>query len=163
MAFGIVEVIENWILDEVSVPNADTNNIPLCPYAKKAWFKNDVKVVWQNDTDLWKTVFSEVDKFDDTFKVVICGIDHWVQTYEEMENFCFALNARFAHEGKDIWLLAFEGEYTMIFIQRLSHLDDAAAWLEKMGYYNAYDPNDYQKLIANRRNWRLYDEEKAYA
>jgi len=158
----IIQSIEAWILNELSIPSAETNNIPLCPYAKKAWLSNEVKVVWQSDLDLWKTVFSEVDMFDDSFKVVICAVDEWNQTYEETENYCFALNARFAHEGKDIWLLAFEGDYTMIFIQRLSHLDNAAAWLEKMGYYKQYDPSDYEKLIADRRDWRKYDE-KTYA
>ena len=53
----IIQSIEDWILNEVSIPSAETNNIPLCPYAKKAWLSNEVKVVWQSDLDLWKTVF----------------------------------------------------------------------------------------------------------
>jgi len=158
----VKELLEDWILNELSIPSEETNGLPLCPYAKKAWLNNEVRLVWQ-DEDLWKRVFTEIDNFDDTYKVVICGIEDSEQTYEELESFCFALNARFAHEGKDIWLLSFEGDYTMVFIQRLSHLDRAAAWLERKGYYNNYSQEDYKKLIADRRTWRRYNEEKIYA
>lgn len=156
------DLLEDWIFNELSSPNEETNSLPLCPYAKKAWVNDEVKVTWQ-DGDLWKQVFTEVDKFDDTYKVVICAVEDSEQTYSELENFCFALNARFAHEGKDIWLLSFEGEYKMIFVQRLSHLDSAAEWLERLGYYTNYSQEDYKKLIADRRTWRRYNEEKTYA
>lgn len=156
-------MLEEWITGELSIPSQETNGLPLCPYAQQAWVNDEVRVTWQ-DIPLWKDVFNEVDKFDDSHKVVICAREESEQTYEELEHYCFALNAMFAHQGRDIWLLAFlAGDYTMIFIQRLSHLDSAAAWLEKLGYYKNYDSEDYNRLIAARRSWRKYDEEKTYA
>ena len=45
----------------------------------------------------------------------------------------------------------------MVFIQRLSKLDDASAKLLKKGYYDNYDDDDFDNLIAERSARRLYD------
>ena len=39
----VKEELEQWIVEELSVPDPDLNNIWPCPYAKKAWFENQVK------------------------------------------------------------------------------------------------------------------------
>ena len=77
--------------------------------------------------------------------------------YEDLEISCMALNKWFAQKGMNIWLLSFQHDITMVFIQRLSKLDDASAKLLKKGYYDNYDDDDFDNLIAERSARRLYD------
>ena len=72
-----------------------------------------------------------------------------------------AMNSYFSVTKQDLWVLVFEGEVAIIFIQRLSELDDASQRLEKVGYYEQYDPEDYIKLILARRERRLKNGEKS--
>ena len=50
-------------------------------------------------------------------------------------------------------------EYCMVFIQRLSLLDDAAVSLEKSGYYKNFPDDIYESLVLVRRNLRHGNEE----
>ena len=54
----------------------------------------------------------------------------------------------------NLWLLAFQTDFTMVFIQRLSELDDASRILERTGYYETYNTEDYINLILDRRKVR---------
>ena len=54
-----------------------------------------------------------------------------------------AMNSYFSAITKDLWLLSFQTDLAIIFIQKLSELDDASQKLEKMGYYENYEPEDY--------------------
>jgi hypothetical protein len=47
-----------------------------------------------------------------------------------------------------------ELEYCMVFVQRLSPLDDAALSLEKSGYYENFPDNVYESLVLDRRRLR---------
>ena len=42
-------------------------------------------------------------------------------------------------------------EQAVVFVQRWSELENAAAKLEKLGYYKNYDPDDYKRHILTRR------------
>jgi hypothetical protein len=44
--------------------------------------------------------------------------------------------------------------YCMVFVQRLSTLDDAALSLEKSGYYEHFPEEVYQSLVLDRRELR---------
>ena len=76
------------------------------------------------------------------------------QAYEEVEAACVAMNEWFACNKLDLWLLSFQTDFTMVFIQRLSELDDASKILEKTGYYDNYTKEDYLNLILTRRRRR---------
>jgi len=65
------------------------------------------------------------------------------------------LNKFFTFAGIDIWLLAHLREHAIVFIQRWSELENAAAKLEKLGYYTNYDKEDYERHILARRERRL--------
>ena len=64
------------------------------------------------------------------------------------------LNAYLALKEKDIWLLSFQDTYDMILIQRLSHLDEASKFLERLNYYGNYGTDDLERLVLTRRRWR---------
>jgi len=44
--------------------------------------------------------------------------------------------------------------YCMVFVQRLSTLDDAALSLEKSGYYEHFPAEVYESLVIERRRLR---------
>lgn len=140
------EWLQDWVAD-LAKPSP-VNNIPLCPFAQKAWDQGAVKVV-QTD-DLWKCVFEEVQNFGE-HKVVVCIQDEINQDYVEFEAACLALNRWFSFTNIDIWLLSSHKERSIIFIQRLSELDSASVALEKLGYYKNYNEEDYNRLVLQRR------------
>ena len=145
-----------WIVEELSVPSADFNGMCPCPYAKKAWFQNQVRVV-ETESSFWDKVNEEVDSFNDSHEVVVVAQQEPFCEYEELEHYCMALNKWFAQQKLNIWLLSFQHDITMVFVQRLSKLDDASAKLFKKGYYDNYTEDDFSHLITERRKRRLYD------
>ena len=141
-------------MNDLSVLDPDLGFAP-CPYAKKAFNENKLKVVeCFSRQDLWETIAVQCKNFSNKHSIIICLEEEPSQTYEEVEAACIAMNEWFAYNKMDIWLLAFQTNFTMVFIQRLSELDDASQKLEKVGYYKNYDPEDYVNLILNRRHRR---------
>ena len=104
--------------------------------------------------DLWKTVVAQCKRFTSNHSVVICVEENAEQPYDQVEAACVVMNEWFAANKIDLWLLAFQTDFTMVFIQRLSELDDASKKLEKMGYYENYTKDDYIGLILTRRRKR---------
>lgn len=148
------ELIENWVHTDLSVVDAQAGFAP-CPFAKKALQDDRLKVVeCQDQEDLWKTVVAQCKKLTSKHSVVICVEENAEQPYEQVEAACVVMNEWFAANKIDLWLLAFQTDFTMVFIQRLSELDNASKKLEKMGYYENYTKEDYIGLILTRRRKR---------
>lgn len=147
----MIRWIDDWV-EKLAEPDPDTNNVPLCPYAKQAWNKGQVKVI--ETTSLWDTVHEQVDQFNGSYKVVMCVQEEPEQDYFELDAACMALNRWFVYTGLDIWLLSYQEDRAIVFIQTLSDLDDAADTLEKLGYYEKYDGDDYQRLVKLRSELR---------
>lgn len=139
--------IKTWIA-ELSEPNEETSSIALCPFAKKAWNQDLVKVV-QTD-DIWQSVHAEVFGFG-SHEVVMCIQENSDEEYLELELRCDTLNNWFSAEGRDIWLLSYQMEKTIVFVQALSKLDSASGSLKSLGYYENYSPEDYERLVNKRR------------
>ena len=149
------EEVNQWVgewAEALSKPDDQTNGVPLCPFAKQVWNKGQVDV--QKDEDLWGLVCREVEKFDGTYKVVMCVQEEPDQDYFELDAACMALNRWFVYSGLDIWLLSYQEDRSIVFIQTLSDLDDAADILHKLGYYDNYPADDYQRLIKQRSELR---------
>ena len=159
---SLTDVLKNWIVSELSQPDKSVNGNALCPFAKNAWFANKVKVREEKD-DLWDAVYEEIQRFDDTYQVAICASYTHKQSYDDLEASCFALNGWLATTGHNVWLLAFkEKKLSMVFIQRLTDIDNASAKLEALGYYSNYEDQDYQRLVKHRRDRRkCYEETNA--
>ena len=147
----MIRWIDDWV-EKLAEPDPDTNNVPLCPYAKQAWNKGQVKVI--ETASLWDTVHEQVDQFNGSYKVVMCVQEEPEQDYFELDAACMALNRWFVYTGLDIWLLSYQEDRAIVFIQTLSDLDDAADTLEKLGYYEKYDGDDYQRLVKLRSELR---------
>ena len=148
------ELIEEWVHTELSIVDPEIG-YALCPFAKKALKDDRLKVVeCEGRQDLWKKIAEESKNFSEEHSVVICLEEEPTAPYEEVEAACVAMNEWFACNKLDVWLLAFQTDFTMVFIQRLSELDDASKILEKTGYYDNYTKEDYINLILNRRRVR---------
>ena len=62
---------------------------------------------------------------------------------------------------KQVWIFLVEDdvtndelEYCMVFVQKLSLLDDASLSLEKSGYYQHFPKETYESLVVDRRRLR---------
>ena len=75
----------------------------------------------------------------------------YADDYATLEEECMALNRFFSESKLDLWLLSYMGEEAVVFVQRWSELENAAAKLEKLGYYKNYNPDDYKRHILMRR------------
>jgi len=151
------ELIEEWVHNDLSVVDPDVGYAP-CPFAKKALMDGRLRVVeCEGRQDLWSKVAAECNSFSSDLSVVVCLEEEPSQTYEEVESACIAMNEWFALNKLDLWLLSFQTDFTMVFIQRLSELDDASKILEKTGYYKNYSKEDYLNLILARRRRREDD------
>ena len=148
------ELIEEWIHTDLSVVDKDAGFAP-CPFAKKALHDGKLRVVECLDTeDLWLTIATQCKNFNNERSVVICVEEEAEQPYDQVEAACVAMNNWFAVNKIDLWLLAFQTNFTMVFIQRLSELDEASKKLEKLGYYENYTKEDFISLILSRRRKR---------
>lgn len=144
--YHVTDWVAGWI-EELS--SAQGEKMPQCPFARKAWQADEVKVI--ESQELWKAVYDEVCGFGE-HKVVLCIQPVPEQEYTELEAACNALNHWFSSEQRDIWLLSSERNgSSIVFIQKLSELELASRSLEKLGYYSEYSAEDFERLIDMRR------------
>lgn len=143
-------MIEQWI-DNLAEVDPDTD-LPLCPFAKPAWEAGRVEVV---ETDmLWPEVLASASALDDDLDVIVVVDEAYSGTYNQLEAAADALNDFFSDAGIDCWVLSHLSDEAVIFVQRLTDLDNSAAKLEKLGYYDHYSAHDYERLIADRKRRR---------
>jgi hypothetical protein len=150
----IQEKIKDWAFGQLSRVSEQFNNLSPCPYAKTTFVNDKVSFVEADHTEFLDIVNTEIEKFDGEKDVVIVysvrnpfGLDYLEGAVEGLNH---SLNKR----GKDIWLLGFHDEWTMIFIQKITKLDDASLELEKKGYYNNYNKDQFNHYVSKRRTLR---------
>ena len=156
----IVKEIRLWSLDILEKPNPYFNNLPPCPYARNAWADDKVAILFIHEEN-YQTLYSCVSQWDDKQDIAIIADLGNTKNSEDFHEYLDGLNYRIS-EGmfidKDIWLMGFhpddapsdfvqevafaplvETPYAMIFVQRLSKLQQAADKLAKKSYYDTYD------------------------
>lgn len=146
-------MIREWA-EELAKPTDYNNGVAACPYALKALDKGEVKTIITHN--LWPDVLQEVSTFHRSGNKVTMFFDYeYEEDYEHLEKECMALNKFFIEADIDIWLLAYLKEEAIVFVQKWSELENAAAKLEKLGYYTNYDRDDYDRHILARRKRRV--------
>jgi len=165
--------IRNWSHNFLEIPNVKLNGLPPCPYARKAWADNQVKFSINTGLDGLR---EEIEKFDTHKHDIVVWADEDMPPIEYLDGWCDGMNEAFSVAGIDLHLMVFHPEYDaseagldfldesgitseelvycMIFVQRLSILDDAAISLEKSGYYKHFPEDTYQSLVIERRKLR---------
>ncbi len=165
--------IRKWSKDFLEIPNAKLNGLPPCPYAKQAWL--DKKVTFSINTGLAGLV-KAVEDFDlHTFDIVVWATE-LLPDMEYLDGFCDGINEALAIANRDMHLMVFHPDYDaeeagldflveddvtdtdlvycMVFVQKLSLLDDASLSLEKSGYYQHFPEDTYNSLVVERRRLR---------
>lgn len=167
----IEQDIRNWSKHVLEIPNPYLpNNLPACPYAKRAWADNKVRVI-ETDT-IMSAVTKEIREFHDhdfdltivaSYKLPpaemfweITEILNDIHAADDIHVMVF--HPDYGAEEADLdflydheWESGIERDYCMAFIQRLSQVDEASRHLEKLGYYEAFSEKDYQNLVTDRR------------
>ena len=168
----IYQEILAWSEHTLQKPNPYFNNLPACPYAKKAWSEGRVAVLFKSE-DNYQTVYSTVSQFDDAFDLVIVVDLAYKKDPEEFHDYLEQMNeviSRGIFIDRDVWLMGFHphddendyldettfeqlvsDEYAMIFIQRLSKVYKSSQQLKALGYYEEYAKDyDVETIFAQR-------------
>ena len=171
--------IRNWSHNFLEVPNVKLNGLPPCPYAKQAWLDN--KVTFSINTGI-DGLIRAVKVFDNHDYDIVVWAEENVIDMHYLDGFVDGMNELLSVAGIDMHLMQFhpdygadeagldfllqEGvsdpdlEYCMVFVQKLSLLDDAALSLEKSDYYMNFPEDTYEALVLDRRRLRNGNEEK---
>lgn len=157
---AVVEEIMQWSAEVLEKPSPYFNNLPPCPYARAGWLDNKISILFKYEPS-YQVLYSCISRFDDAFDLAIIVDINPDEDSDAFHEYLDQLNDVIA-EGmfidKDIWLMGFhpndepsdfvqevtfdyetDTEYSMIFVQRLSKLQEAADKLDKKGYYDSYD------------------------
>lgn len=161
---GLKEDIEEWVDNFVNVYNPELDSKP-CPYAKKALIDNKVKITDQLDGTLRETITKHVDEWDN-LDVSVIGIPKDEITPVDLVEITMKMNVKLM--TKDFVILVDHpdrietvnevsmgnGEWALVFIQRLSNINRASKELMKTGYYDSWSDEEYELVVG----WRFLDE-----
>ena len=168
---AICEEIRAWSAFALEKKSPYFNDMPPCPYAKKAWLDDRVAIVFKYGGS--QALTSCISNFSDSLDLVIIVDQFFKRDAESFHGELEAYNEAISQGifgQKDLWLMGFHPDddsndfiddgsfephvntpYAMIFLQRLSKVQEAAYTLRELGYYDKYqeDYNVYE--IFNQR------------
>ncbi len=154
----VIKEIKEWTNKVLDKPNPFFNDLPACPYARKAFLSDKIGFSFSYDKSM-QGLYTVLSQFDDTYDVILFVQFDFVEEPQEFHDYIGALNDAISMGifiQKDLWVMGFhphdEGEeafdqefdylvdepYTMFFVQRLSTIEKSAEMLRKKGYYNQY-------------------------
>tara|TARA_R100000900_G_scaffold127793_1_gene102747 strand:- start:1407 stop:1982 length:576 start_codon:yes stop_codon:yes gene_type:complete len=168
----IMDEIRSWSEECLEQNSVEYNNLPVCPFAKKAWREKKVGFSF-NYNDSYTLLYDEIESFDGSLDLVILVDLSYEEDADFFHNNLEILNERISTESfknKDIFLMGFhpddetneliddedfeaniEEAYSMVFIQSLTKLYDASQKLTRMGYYDRYTGNYNVNEIFKKR------------
>ena len=155
----ICDEIKDWSRHALESPNEEYGGLPACAYAKKAWEEDKVGFSFKYSPS-YQPLYTIISTFEDIYDVVILVDLIYEKSSKKFHEYLWDLNKAIS-EGffiqKDMWVMGFhpddepdkdiddgsfepevDTEYAMIFIQRLSKLQEASDKLRKSGYYEHY-------------------------
>ena len=167
----ICDEIRAWSAYALEKPNPFFNNLPACPYAKKAWAENRVAIIFKYGGN--QALYSTLDGFNDAFDVVILVDRNYSDDPDGFHDYLDQVNEAISagiFGQRDLWVMGFHPEddenefvddgtfepqvdtsYAMIFVQRLSKVQEAADKLKQLGYYDQYlEEYDAAELFEKR-------------
>ena len=141
--------IEDWILDFLSKPNSAFDNLPPCPYAKKAWLDGNVEV------KMWKDFESfRYDKWEK--EVTIYVMDPYTSP-EFLSQIAKNYNKLypdylFLEEHPDLiedvgGFVVNQGELILLIVQERKPLEEARDKLQGTTYYEHWTPEMRERII----------------
>ena len=155
----IVTEIRGWSKHVLEPPNSEFNDIPACPYAKAAWEDNKVEVVFKEDKS-YGLLSNTLKNWNEDKDLVIIVDTDFIKREDRFHKYHDIINKRISenlYKDKDLWVMGFHPdddeqelldsedfepetdiEYALVFVQRLSKLEQAAEKLRSVGYYERY-------------------------
>ena len=107
---------------------------------------------------------------------IVIWASEYLLNMEYLDGWCDGVNEAMSIAGQDMHLMVFHPDYDakeagleflveddvtddelvycMVFVQKLSLLDDASLSLEKSGYYQHFPKDTYESLVVDRRRLR---------
>ena len=152
--------LRTWIEEVLSVPNDLLNSLPICPFAKQAILKNQVKFIRTYDyvTDIDNTLQSWNDNIHAL--VFVCNDDidpgQFVNDIQQL-NKKFLLKDLVLLEDHTLIEEPFHGikfnngKYNIVIVQRLHSINEASRSLERSGYYINWSDSLYDDVVR----WRF--------
>ena len=150
-----------WINKTLSIPDSIFNNLPPCPYAKKAWMEDKVEI---HAFDSWVDAYSCLVTKQWDFTNLEVGIIAFPKddiTSNQLSNMLDALQNTWPRndlavledhpdelEQVDGFKLNF-GKCCLLLIQPRSKLHEARAYLETKDYYKNWS-QEYKKAVQSR-------------
>ena len=133
------ERIIEWIEKDLTPPDSRFNNLPRCPYAKRAVIDNKILFVNVLKDKFYKEIQKAVKEWDDSYDIACFNLDYKI-TPKAVEQLRMICNEGYAHKDF-IFIEDFIQQHNMsiVLMQRKTNIDKARAQLKTQGYY-AGDP-----------------------
>lgn len=154
------DYIEKWILGFLSTPHQILNNLPPCPYAKKAYLEHKVKII--EVVDYVKEITDFLNIWDNSYEVIIfvCpnNIDasSFIKEVEILNKHFMPKNLVLLEDHVEIEekiqdLIFNNGKYNLVLAQRKDKLQEASEKLHKISYYQNWPKSYYDEVVGWRK------------
>ncbi len=154
--------LENWILNFLSTPQSILNDLPPCPFAKKAYIDNKITIIEVSDyvNDITTYLSNWIDDYD--VAVFVCpdqvDAEDFVEQTKNLNELFMSKGLVLLEDHVDIDerignLILNNGKYNIILAQRMDKLNEAADKLHKTEYYQNWPKDYYDKVVS----WRTLD------
>ena len=147
--------IEDWVLNFLSKPNSAFDNLPPCPYAKKAWLDGNVEV---KEFQSFASMRKDLDEWN---KEVVIYLFQYTTLPRcgELEVLSSKFNEQypdflFLEESPDLvedvgGVIVNQGDLCMMIVQKRKEVEEAREELKKTGYYDNWTV-EMKDRIMNR-------------
>jgi len=132
------QYIEDWILNDLSIPDARFNMLPRCPYAKKALIDNKILFV-EATKSIYDCVKELVNSWNDNYDIAVIHLN-WIATPNAVAQLRSLFNDMY-EEQDFIFIEDFiqEQNINLMLMQRKTAIERARVQLKETGYYSG-DP-----------------------
>ena len=173
---SVVQEIKDWSTHALEQTNPSFNDLPACPYAEKAWKEDRVafSFLYEESSQALTTLLSTFDGSKDVVILVDFSFEEDTEAFHQsLERVNWAISEG-CYIQKDLWVMGFHPfedpneliddntfspavnePYAMIFIQKLSELQEASDKLREAGYYEAYS-QDYGISSMRRKRQKTH-------
>ena len=143
--------LQSWILDFLSEPNKVYDNLPPCPFAKKAWLDGNVEVKKFAGFESLDKDLSNWDK-----EVVIYEFEDTPYLPHDLEITCAVYHDRYPEfifydehptQIEEVSGVIINSGLALLIVQKRKELEEARAQLMKTGYYDNWTPEMKERII----------------
>lgn len=161
----VKQYIWDWVNNCLSVPSPDFAGFPPCPYSRKVMLENRVEIQWFQGPELLNVLIEVAKNWSDDFEMVILVADTTKISYSATTDLIMQANHTTLARQNLVALrdhpdavshlprssASTNGKYVLVFVQRLSKLQEATEHLSKNGYYQHWSSEELEDLV----NWRF--------